>query len=182
VDVSGVELRCKRRAEPWSRVQQRITEPAATRRRRAIGLIGLVDGRSRLVSPFRNFVHFARFADVKSAARLALPSQISHSEKFDNSLWLNEPVDAERPSDAVFPLPDSGRPRPQQLGLGRCAGTCQHRRLAVVAADGDIRAPDSGAAPSHGGGLRLFVPPASSWAGMARRAIPTMASKPTFSL
>ena len=75
---------------------------------------------------------------------------MSHSDTFDNPLSLNGPADADRPNASVFPLPDSGRPRPQQHRLRRPAATCQHRRPARAAADGDVHAPDSAGFPACG--------------------------------
>src|SRR5437879_13375210 len=62
---------------------------------------------------------------------------------------------------------DSGRPRPQPVGMERCARILEARFSSVAAADGDVRAPIASVA-------RVLAPPATTRAGMAQRAIPTI--------
>jgi hypothetical protein len=62
---------------------------------------------------------------------------------------------------------DSGRLRPQPVGMERCARILETRFSSVAAADGDVRAPIASVA-------RVFVPPATTRAGMAQRAIPAI--------
>src|SRR5437879_12695446 len=62
---------------------------------------------------------------------------------------------------------DSGRPRPQPVVMERCARILEARFSSVAAADGDVRAPIASVA-------RVLAPPATTRAGMAQRAIPTI--------
>ena len=62
---------------------------------------------------------------------------------------------------------DSGRPRPQPVGMERCARILEARFSSVAAAEGDVRAPIASVA-------RVLAPPATTRAGMAQRAIPTI--------
>ena len=62
---------------------------------------------------------------------------------------------------------DSGRPRPQPVRTERCARILETRFSSVAAADGDVPAPIASVA-------RVLAPPATTRAGMAQRAIPTI--------
>jgi hypothetical protein len=66
---------------------------------------------------------------------------------------------------------DSGRPRPQPVGMERCARILEARFSSVAAAEGDVRAPIASVA-------RVLAPPAPTRAGLAQRAIPTIPTIP----